>query len=115
MALDLPLIFAFTVALSIALYVVLDGFDLGVGILLLQLLRSGERSRRGCRLCASRRLLADLQDRSIDAGFCEAPGAGGFGGDAAVHRHRQPLDAVRASLHQGSLVYASELPVPVAG
>jgi cytochrome d ubiquinol oxidase subunit II len=35
MALDLPLIFAFTVAFSIALYVVLDGFDLGVGILFL--------------------------------------------------------------------------------
>ena len=35
MALDLPLIFAFTVALSIALYVVLDGFDLGIGILFL--------------------------------------------------------------------------------
>ena len=33
--LDLPLIFAFTVALSVALYVMLDGFDLGVGILFL--------------------------------------------------------------------------------
>ena len=35
MALDLPLVFALTVAFSIALYVVLDGFDLGVGILFL--------------------------------------------------------------------------------
>jgi cytochrome d ubiquinol oxidase subunit II len=35
MALDLPLIFALTVAFSIALYVVLDGFDLGIGILFL--------------------------------------------------------------------------------
>jgi cytochrome bd ubiquinol oxidase subunit II len=34
-ALDLPLIFALTVAFSIALYVVLDGFDLGIGILFL--------------------------------------------------------------------------------
>ena len=35
MAIDLPLIFALTVAFSIALYVVLDGFDLGIGILFL--------------------------------------------------------------------------------
>jgi cytochrome bd ubiquinol oxidase subunit II len=35
MALDLPLIFALIVAFSIALYVVLDGFDLGIGILFL--------------------------------------------------------------------------------
>jgi cytochrome d ubiquinol oxidase subunit II len=35
LALDLPLIFALTVAFSIALYVVLDGFDLGIGILFL--------------------------------------------------------------------------------
>src|SRR3979411_1570311 len=35
MVLDLPLIFAFPVAFSLALYVVLDGFDLGIGILFL--------------------------------------------------------------------------------
>src|SRR5260370_37075184 len=35
LALDLPLVFALIVALSIALYVVLDGFDLGIGILFL--------------------------------------------------------------------------------
>jgi cytochrome d ubiquinol oxidase subunit II len=33
--LDLPLIFALIVALSVALYVMLDGFDLGIGILFL--------------------------------------------------------------------------------
>lgn len=33
MSLDLPLIFAFIVALSVCLYVMLDGFDLGIGIL----------------------------------------------------------------------------------
>jgi len=35
LAFDLPLIFALIVAFSIALYVVLDGFDLGIGILFL--------------------------------------------------------------------------------
>jgi len=35
LAFDLPLGFALTVAFSIALYVVLDGFDLGIGILFL--------------------------------------------------------------------------------
>src|ERR1700704_4270289 len=35
MAFDLPLFFALIVALSIALYVMLDGFDLGIGILFL--------------------------------------------------------------------------------
>jgi cytochrome d ubiquinol oxidase subunit II len=41
--LDLPLIFALIVAFSIALYVVLDGFDLGVGILFLLAPSEGER------------------------------------------------------------------------
>jgi cytochrome d ubiquinol oxidase subunit II len=31
--LDLPLVFVGVIALSVLLYVVLDGFDLGVGIL----------------------------------------------------------------------------------
>lgn len=33
MTLDLPLLFAFALAFSIAMYVVMDGFDLGIGIL----------------------------------------------------------------------------------
>src|SRR6185437_5392096 len=33
MTLDLPLAFALAVALSVGLYVLLDGFDLGIGIL----------------------------------------------------------------------------------
>jgi cytochrome d ubiquinol oxidase subunit II len=35
MGIDLPLLFALIVALSVCLYVVLDGFDLGIGILFL--------------------------------------------------------------------------------
>ncbi|HXJ02420.1 MAG TPA: cytochrome d ubiquinol oxidase subunit II [Micropepsaceae bacterium] len=41
--LDLPLIFALTVAFSVGLYVVLDGFDLGIGILFLLAADSRDR------------------------------------------------------------------------
>ena len=33
MAIDLPLIFAFVIALAVLIYVIVDGFDLGIGIL----------------------------------------------------------------------------------
>jgi cytochrome d ubiquinol oxidase subunit II len=41
--LDLPLIFALTVAFSVGLYVLLDGFDLGIGILFLRAPGDDER------------------------------------------------------------------------
>src|SRR3954453_9011367 len=45
MAIDLPLIWAAIVGLAVAMYVILDGFDLGIGLLLGLTDRAGERDQ----------------------------------------------------------------------
>jgi cytochrome bd ubiquinol oxidase subunit II len=45
MAIDLPLIWAAIVGLAVAMYVILDGFDLGIGVLLGFAHQSGERDQ----------------------------------------------------------------------
>ena len=50
------------------------------------------RDRRGGRVCVAGRVLADLALRRVVAAACAAVCAGVGGGDARVHRGRQPLD-----------------------
>jgi cytochrome d ubiquinol oxidase subunit II len=45
MAIDLPLIWAAIVGLAVAMYVILDGFDLGIGVLLGFTHQPGERDQ----------------------------------------------------------------------
>jgi len=64
---DLPLIWAGVIGTAVALYVVLDGFDLGIGILFPFSRGETERASQGANI-SHRRTLDRIGQRTIRAG-----------------------------------------------